>query len=745
MPKARTTSGILHAISRVWIAWLLLQAGVVATVLVTLLFVRDAQTERSIETENAADEIVTAIDARMRAYVEVVYAVRGLFAGSLAVTPGEFERFVDSLELPQRYPGMQTILFAPRVTAAERAAFEHRVRSYGGAYRNYAISPAGQREEYFPTVHRVRFGAGDSPLGIDLFADPQRRRAIDTACESGGLAALGPVSLLHNPARQAFFLFLPVYRNGEPAATHDERDRAFAGVVRATFRVEEMVTAVARGAQLPQRRFAVFDAGRGAVDDAARLLYDSSGRLAAGAGTAEFGETGSARTVRFGGHAWRVLVAAPPPIGIVVWLIPLMTGLAISLLLFGLVFLQARASHRARALVGQTVRKLRASERRIAKTEEFSSVMVLHAGLDGRFIKVPPKFCRLLGFSEAELMTRRFDDMIHPQQGLAWKRQLRTLVEGRIKSADCEKRCMRGDGGEIWLAFSCLMVSDDDGDPVHLLIYARDITARVEADAELRRLHADLERLVEQRTAQLQDANRELESFSYSVSHDLRASVRHISGFARMLERELPQAMSIDARRYLQRIGAASARMGELIDDLLFFARATRAELRLGALDMNLAVQRALDELAPETAGRRLKIEVAPLPPAQADRGLMHQVWVNLLSNAIKYTSTREEALIEVGSETAADGTPVYFVRDNGVGFDQSSAHRLFGVFQRLHTREEFEGTGIGLATVQRIVHRHGGRIRAEGLAGKGAIFRFEIPREPQDTSAADTRSAASA
>jgi PAS domain S-box-containing protein len=337
-----------------------------------------------------------------------------------------------------------------------------------------------------------------------------------------------------------------------------------------------------------------------------------------------------------------------------------------------------------------------------------------------------------MAYSEAELLTRRVDDLIHPQQGLAWKRQLRMLTAGRVKSADCEKRCMCGDGREVWTALSCLLVSDDDDAPVHLLIYARDITARVVADAELRRLHADLERQVEQRTAQLRAANQELESFSYSVSHDLRASVRHIAGFTRMLGTELPDTVSKDARRHLERISAAAARMGELIDDLLFFARATRAELRLSTLDMNAALQRALDELAPEVAGRNLRFEIAPLPHVDADRGLLHQVWVNLLSNAIKYTAPRDEAVIEVGCEPGAEGEPVFFVRDNGVGFEQSSAHRLFGVFQRLHTRDEFEGTGIGLATVQRIIHRHGGRVWGEGAAGRGATFRFWLPREAQ-------------
>jgi PAS domain S-box-containing protein len=723
---------IVRRLSRVWIAWLLLQAGVVATVIVTVLIVRDAQTTQNIAFENTADEIAGAIEARMRGYVDVVYAVRGLFARSNVVAPAEFDRFVASLELQRRYPGMQSIAFAPRVTG-ERAAFERSVRAFGGEYRNFSISPPGVRNEYFPIVYRVRFGGEGSPPAPDLFADPVRRAAINTARDSGALAALGPVPFISNPGRSAFFLFLPVYRDGDAVATVEARRAGFAGVVRAAFRVEELVASVARGAHLPTMRFALFDVGSGGADDVARLLYDSSSGLAVGAGLDEFGRSGPARTLRFGAHAWRVVVEPPPEIGYQLWFGPLCAGLAISLLLFALVLSLTRASERARALAELSVRKLRSTELRIAKTEEFSSVMVLHAGLDGRLLKMPPTFCRLLAFSEADLLTRRIDDLIHPQQGLAWKRQLRALTEGHIKSADCEKRCMCGDGGEIWLALSCALVSDDDNTPLHLLIYARDITVRIVADAELRRLHTNLERIVEQRTVQLQATNRELESFSYSVSHDLRASVRHISGFARMLDTQLPPTTGADARHHLGRIAAAATRMGELIDDLLFFARATRAELRLSSLDMNSAVQRALDELAPDLAGRHVQMRISVLPAVAADRGLLHQVWVNLLSNAIKYSAPSSEALIEIGSQIGAAGEQVFFVRDNGVGFDPSSAHRLFGVFQRLHTREEFEGTGIGLATVQRIVHRHGGRVWAEGAVGTGATFYFTLPREPAE------------
>ncbi len=726
------SSGIVRSLSRVWIAWLLLQAGVVASVIVTALVVREAQTTQRMALENAADEIVDAVESRMRAYVEVIYAARGLFVGAASVTPAEFERFIHSLELPQRYPGLRTIAYAPRVAAADRASFEKSVRALGGAYADFSIVPAGERDEYFPTVHRVRFGSGETALGNDLMADPSRRAAVIAARDSGALSALGPVPLINRPTLSGFFLYLPVYRDGAAIDTIDGRRAAISGMVRAMFRVEELVPSLARGTHLPLQRFALFDGG-GDDGAEAKLLYDSSGNLAVGSTLSAFGARGPERVLRFGGTVWRVVLVPPPDVGFLVWLGPLAAGLAISLLLFALVLSLTRATQRTRALAEQAVRKLRASESRIEKTEHFSSVMVLHAGLDGRLLKMPSTFCRLLAYDEATLLSKSFADLIHPQQGLAWKRQLRLLNAGHVKSADCEKHCVRGDGGEVWLALSCLMVSDDEGAPVHLLIYARDITARVQADAELRRLHAGLERLVEQRTAQLVAANRELESFSYSVSHDLRASVRHIAGFARMLDTQLPPTTEPAVRSHLARIAAAAARMGELIDDLLFFARATRAELRLGSLDMNAAVQRALDELAPELAARQVELKVASMPAVLADRGLLHQVWVNLLSNAIKYTAPRAAAVIEVGSETGADGVQVYFVRDNGVGFDPASAHRLFGVFQRLHTREEFEGTGIGLATVQRIVHRHGGRVWADGTVGSGATFYFTLPPDARE------------
>jgi PAS domain S-box-containing protein len=258
------------------------------------------------------------------------------------------------------------------------------------------------------------------------------------------------------------------------------------------------------------------------------------------------------------------------------------------------------------------------------------------------------------------------------------------------------------------------------------LVVLNDITERKRNQQELERLNRELEDRVRSRTAQLEAANKELEAFSYSVSHDLRAPVRHIDGFVKLLEREQPPATD-RAAHYLRTIAASSHRMAALIDDLLALSRTGRAPLEMRTVQLGPLVEEVIVDLRPDVARRKIEWRVGTLPAVRGDPSLLRVVLQNLLDNAVKYTRREPSTVVEVGALRLDEGDTAIYVRDNGVGFDMRYADRLFGVFQRLHRAEEFEGTGIGLATARRVIHRHGGRIWGEGEPGRGACFYFTV------------------
>jgi signal transduction histidine kinase len=270
------------------------------------------------------------------------------------------------------------------------------------------------------------------------------------------------------------------------------------------------------------------------------------------------------------------------------------------------------------------------------------------------------------------------------------------------------------------------LVRDAEGRPRFAVMHMSDITERKRSEAEIHQLNSQLEQRVAERTTELRAAVRELEAFSYSVSHDLRAPLRALDGFSQALLQDHGGQLPATGQRYLKIIRESAQKMGQLIDDLLAFSRVGRQQPKLRAVDHAMLVRSALQQLEPMCQGRSVELRIGALPPGEGDPAMLLQVWVNLLSNALKYSRNKPAAVVEVGALPGPDG-PSYFVRDNGTGFDMRYAHKLFGVFERLHRSEDFEGTGVGLAIVQRIVQRHGGSIRAEAEPGRGATFTFQL------------------
>ena len=251
------------------------------------------------------------------------------------------------------------------------------------------------------------------------------------------------------------------------------------------------------------------------------------------------------------------------------------------------------------------------------------------------------------------------------------------------------------------------------------------------SEREIHQLNSELESRVAERTAQLKEANLELESFTYSVAHDLRAPLRHIAGFSGILMEECGPVLNAEAQRYLHRIQEGTRKMGQLVDELLTLARVGRQALSLQVAGLNSMVKEVIAMLQPEMEGRQVEWNISHLPFMECDPTLLKQVFQNLISNALKYSRPRSPAVIEIG-QTDFDGASAIFVRDNGVGFNMKYADKLFGVFQRLHRSEDFEGTGVGLATVQRIIKKHQGRVWAEAELDKGATFYFTLGMQPE-------------
>ena len=414
----------------------------------------------------------------------------------------------------------------------------------------------------------------------------------------------------------------------------------------------------------------------------------------------------------------------------------------------------------------QTEVKLREREATFRAVSEESPVMLCRFLPDGEIVFANEAYRRYFQRDGINLVRRNVRDIgLGQGDDFDLLAESFTLLTPESPNEEHEHQAATIRDGVRWFHWSNRALFDADGEILSILSVGLDINDRKESEEKLKEITLHLEERVQQRTGelrgrvsevenlnwavlnladdvgrqneelaiavgQMEEANQELESFAYSVSHDLRAPVRHIAGFVDILQETASERLDATGRRYLGLVAEAAGRMGRLIDDLLAFSRARRLELDPSEIDLDALVHEVVREFKEGAGDREIVWSIAPLPEVLADRATLRLVLVNLIDNAVKYTGTRDRATIEIGADHSEDSEDVIWVKDNGVGFDPSYAHKLFGVFQRLHSAEEFEGTGIGLANVRRIISRHGGKTWAEGEVGEGATFFFSLPRK---------------
>jgi len=368
---------------------------------------------------------------------------------------------------------------------------------------------------------------------------------------------------------------------------------------------------------------------------------------------------------------------------------------------------------------------VRRSQEQYARFIDATDDVAFIKGADLRYLMVNAAGAAFYGRSPEDVVGRRDEELLPPEAAEACRQSdLLALRENRLVVVD--ERV----GDRVFEVRKFPLELVDGG--VGVGGFIRDVTERRQAEASARGLAAELERRVRERTRQLEFANAELEAFVYAVSHDLRAPLRALDGFSQIVIEDYADRLDEAGRQHLQRIRGAAQRMAMLLDDLLELSRMTRRELRRERVDLSALATEIVEELQSQEPGRRVACRIAPGLSAEADPHLARVVLQNLLANAWKFTAPREQAVVEVGAERRGDET-AFYVRDNGVGFDMAYAHKLFMPFQRLHDPAEFPGTGVGLATVRRIVHRHGGRTWAEGRPDEGATFWFTLPSAARD------------
>jgi PAS domain S-box-containing protein len=720
MQKKGARAEVLRALSVSSWAWLVL----LLSLLLTLWAWYDALEDVSrLARERFAfrmSEIETAIHDRMLSYEQVLRGGIGLFRASREVERDEWSSYVAALRIDKNYPGIRAIGYAHRFSGADKDRHIAATRAEG--FATYTVWPHGERDEYFPIVFIEPLDEANlRALGFDMFAERTRNAAMRYARDQATTVVSNKVVLVQedtaNP-QAGLLMYLPLYRKGAVIDTLDDRREALQGFIYGAFRIRDLIRGIF-GADDNDISLAIYE---GNVVSPDSLLFGTQVEE----GTPVFR---AQKQIALPGNVWTVIFTAGPqfakstdqtrPILILAF------GLIVSLALSAMLWSFAHSRERAIALAERMSASAKKSEERARLIVDTAHEAFLSFDAKGVIHDWNKQAETIFGWKRHEAIGRDVVGLLTPNAEREPGRDAASafLKAGNVRILDdwLEMTVTHKDEHQLPVEFTITPLEIEEG--LLYNVFLRDVSGRRRAEQEIKALNADLRA----RALQLEATNKELESFSYSVSHDLRSPLRAISGFSRILEEDYTAKLDAEGKRILSVIRDGSHKMGQLIDDLLNFSRLGRQAIVAQEIDMARLANEAFQEARPQ--GAKVRFNLHAMPNVHADRALIKQVWMNLFANAIKFSGNRPAPCVEAGGRNEGNEA-IFHVKDNGAGFDMRYRDKLFGVFQRLHSDFEFPGTGVGLAIVHRVITRHGGRTWAESTAGQGATFYFSLPHE---------------
>jgi PAS domain S-box-containing protein len=698
-------------------------AGLIFGLLVTWLAASNAhRISTNFATEELAgraDAVKEAVENRIGAYEAMLRAGEGVALSSWPIRQQVWRTFVANLRLASVYPGIQGVGVSLLLRNAKDAAVIDTLLA-PGVHDRFSLWPESSAAERSAIVLLEPLDARNlRALGFDMMSEPTRRSAMELARDQGVPSLSGKVRLVQETeadVQPGFLLYLPLYEPGMSLTTVQARRQALRGYIYSPFRAHDFMRSTL-GTVPADTLIEVFD---GTASSAGSLLFRSTQAIP------DRRAPQVIRRVSLAGASWTIHMTSLPGAqadGTNVPIVISICGIAISLLFAGMLISMGVSEHRL-SLETQAVHALQDSELRSSLILQNSFDAFISIDSRGRILHWNNQAEVMFGWSRAEALGANALDLVVPAPVRAEReqqlQQLGSLEGTSLLNRPLVSTCLRRNGNEVPVELSIVKISLREGPIFGISLH--DITQRLQQETALRALNEQLEARVLERTAALEAANRQLESFSYSVSHDLRAPVRAMLGYLDLLLEEGDE-LSACRRQYTVSAKRAALRMRELIDGLLRFAGASRGQsLEAEPIDLDELVAEVVREMNVEHL-----VQVSALGSVMGDLSLIRQVWVNLISNAVKFSSKSESPHVSIAGRQQGQER-VFSVKDNGVGFDMAYQGKLFGVFERLHTVSEFEGSGIGLAIVKTIIEQHRGRIWAEAVPLQGATFFFSLP-----------------